>query len=91
LRTAIARGDSDQLILQDFVQKYGPTVLAAPPESGFNLVAWIAPGVVFLLAMLGAALVIRKWKLHTVAMPTAFGADPESTAILDRVRKETEL
>src|SRR6185437_3457656 len=91
LRTAIARGDSDQLILQDFVQKYGPTVLAAPPQSGFNLVAWIAPGVVFLLAMLGAALVTRKWKLHTVAMPTPFGADPDSNAILDRVRRETEL
>ena len=37
LRTALDRGDSDQLILQNFVQKYGPTVLAAPPESGFNL------------------------------------------------------
>jgi hypothetical protein len=36
-------------------------------------------------------LVIRKWKLHTVAMPTPFGADPDSNAILDRVRRETEL
>src|SRR5579863_3380899 len=26
LRTALDRGDSDQLILQNFVQKYGPTV-----------------------------------------------------------------
>jgi cytochrome c-type biogenesis protein CcmH len=91
LRTALARGDSDQLILQDFVQKYGPTVLAAPPESGFNLVAWIAPGVVFLLAMFGAALVIRKWKLHTVAMPAEIATDPHTTAILDKVRKETEF
>jgi cytochrome c-type biogenesis protein CcmH len=91
LRTAIARGDSDQLILQDFVQKYGPTVLAAPPESGFNLVAWIAPGVVFLLAMFVTAFVIRKWKLHTVAMPAAIGADPHTNAILDKVRRETDL
>ena len=91
LRAALDRGDSDQLILQNFVQKYGPTVLAAPPESGFNLVAWIAPGVVFLLAMLGTALVIRKWKLHTVAMPAEIATDPHTTAILDKVRKETEL
>ena len=91
LRTALDRGDSDQLILQDFVQKYGPTVLAAPPESGFNLVAWIAPGVVFLLAMFGAAFVIRKWKLHAVAMPSEIATDPHTTAILDKVRKETEL
>lgn len=91
LRSALARGDSDQLILQNFVQKYGPTVLAAPPQSGFDLVAWIAPGVVFLLAMFGAALVIRKWKLHSVVMPAAIGADPHTAAILDKVRKETEL
>ena len=91
LRTALDRGDSDQLILQNFVQKYGPTVLAAPPESGFNLVAWIAPGVVFLLAMFIAALVIRKWKLHTVAMPAEIATDPHTNAILDKVRKETEL
>ena len=91
LRTALDRGDSDQLILQNFVQKYGPTVLAAPPESGFNLVAWIAPGVVFLLAMFVTALVIRKWKLHTVAMPAEIATDPHTTAILDKVRKETEL
>jgi cytochrome c-type biogenesis protein CcmH len=91
LRTALDRGDSDQLILQNFVQKYGPTVLAAPPESGFNLVAWITPGVVFLLAMFVTAVVIRKWKLHAVAMPAEIATDAHTNAILDKVRKETEL
>jgi cytochrome c-type biogenesis protein CcmH/NrfF len=91
LRNALDRGDSDNLILQNFVQKYGPTVLAAPPESGFNLVAWIAPGLVFLLAMLGTALVIRKWKLHPVAMPPEMATDPHTNSILAKVRKETEL
>ena len=91
LRQALDRGDSNQLILQNFVQKYGPTVLAAPPQSGFNLVAWIAPGVVFLLATLGTALLIRKWKLHTVAMPPEMAADPHTDAIRQKVRRETEL
>ncbi|MHB1935807.1 MAG: cytochrome c-type biogenesis protein [Acidobacteriaceae bacterium] len=91
LRNALDRGDGDQLILQDFVQKYGPTVLAAPTKSGFNLVAWIAPGIVFLLATLGTALVIHKWKLRPVAMPPELAADPHTSAILAKVRKETEL
>ena len=43
LQTALTRGDSDDLVLQAFVQKYGPTVLAAPPATGFNLVAWVMP------------------------------------------------
>lgn len=91
LHNALDRGDGNQLILQNFVQKYGPTVLAAPPEAGFNLVAWIAPGVVFLLATLGTALLIRKWKLHTVAMPKEMAADPHTEAIRAKVRRETEL
>lgn len=91
LRTALDRGDSDQLILQDFVQKYGPTVLAAPPGKGFDLMAWIAPGLVFLLAMFGTALLIRKWKLQPVAMPPELAADLHTNEILAKVRKETEL
>jgi len=91
LRTALDRGDSNSLILQNFVQKYGPTVLAAPTEKGFNLVAWIAPGVVFLLATLGTALLIRKWRLHTVAMPQDMNSSPQMEAIRNRIRRETEL
>lgn len=91
LRASLDRGESNNLILQNFVQKYGPTVLAAPPESGFNLAAWIAPGAVFLLAMLGVALVIRKWKLRTVPMPEAMPANAHTDAIRERIRRETEI
>lgn len=91
LRAALDRGDGNNLILQNFVQKYGPTVLAAPTEKGFNLVAWIAPGVVFLLATLGTALLIRKWKLQTVPMPPEESTSPQMEAIRSRIRRETEL
>ncbi|MHB8301489.1 MAG: cytochrome c-type biogenesis protein CcmH [Acidobacteriaceae bacterium] len=91
LRTALDRGDSNQLILQNFVQKYGPTVLAAPTETGFNLVAWVAPVLVFLLATLGTALLIRKWRLHTVAMPNERAGDPHTDAIRAKIRRETEI
>lgn len=91
LRNALAHGDGNNLILQNFVQKYGPTVLAAPPEKGFDLVAWLAPGVVFLLMTLGAALVIRKWRLHTVAMPEQASINPQMAAIHRKIRRETEL
>ena len=43
LTAGLERGDNDSLILQSFVQKYGNTVLAAPTNSGFNIVAWITP------------------------------------------------
>ncbi len=34
LTAGLERGDSDSLVLQSFVQKYGNTVLAAPPRPG---------------------------------------------------------
>ena len=43
LVSAVTRGDSDSLVQQAFVQKYGPTVLAAPTGTGFDRTAWIMP------------------------------------------------
>jgi cytochrome c-type biogenesis protein CcmH/NrfF len=43
LAAGIQRGDSDDLVLQAFVQKYGATILAAPTTTGFNRVAWVMP------------------------------------------------
>src|SRR6202166_2136388 len=43
LMAAVTRGDSDSLVEQGFVQKYGPTVLAAPTHKGFDRAAYILP------------------------------------------------
>jgi cytochrome c-type biogenesis protein CcmH len=39
LMAAVSRGDSDSLVEQSFVQKYGPTVLAAPTTKGVDRAA----------------------------------------------------
>jgi cytochrome c-type biogenesis protein CcmH len=89
LTAAIARDDSDGLILDAFVQKYGPTVLAAPIRGGFDNVAWIIPPIIFLLATLGAVLVIRRWRLHTVDAP-AGTVSTDADIMRERIRKDTE-
>lgn len=61
LSADIAAGMTDQQILNSFTAKYGDIVLAAPPAKGFDLVAWIAPFAVFLAALLGTILLIRRW------------------------------
>ena len=93
LTTALERGDNDSLILQSFVQKYGNTVLAAPTNNGFNIVAWIMPFAVFLLATAGAVWLVRLWKARPVAQPVArpnLGAS-ELDALRKRAREETEF
>lgn len=87
------RGDSDSLVLQSFVQKYGNTVLAAPTSSGFNVVAWITPFAVFGVAMLGAVWIIRAWKARTLAQPVGHRhmAPEELDALRKKARQETEF
>ncbi|MGD0096912.1 MAG: cytochrome c-type biogenesis protein CcmH [Terracidiphilus sp.] len=89
LRTGMAAGKSDKEILDGFVGKYGAVVLAAPTTQGFDLVAWIAPFAVFLAALLGTILLIRRW---TAVMPPAetLATDPATDALKERIRRETD-
>ena len=96
LHTQMDGGGSDTLILNWFAAKYGATVLAAPMRGGFDNVAWIMPVVVFVLATLGTAVLVRVWRRRSAAdmaggaavagMPTSAGAD----AMRERIRRETE-
>ena len=90
LSTALTRGDSDDLVLQAFVQKYGPTVLAAPPATGFNLVAWVMPFAVLFAALGFAVLVVLRWRQRAPAVAPATES-PELDAMRLRARRETEL
>ncbi len=56
------KGNSDDLVLQAFVQEYGPTVIAAPTATGFNRVAWIMPFAVLALGIAFVIYVVRSWK-----------------------------
>ena len=59
VREMLAQGHSRDEILDFFADRYGPQVLAAPPKSGLNLVAWIVPIVVVVAVIAGGMLVIR--------------------------------
>jgi len=90
VQAGIDRGDSDDLVLQAFVQKYGAIVLAAPTTRGFNKIAWIMPFLVLTLGLGGAAMLVRNWRLRTAAMP----AVPKTAAYEKQrsvIRRETEL
>jgi cytochrome c-type biogenesis protein CcmH/NrfF len=89
LSAAIASGATDQQILSSFAAKYGVTVLAAPPTSGFSLVAWVAPVAVFAAALLGTILLVRHWSIGRTPA-TAPATDPATTALREKIRRETE-
>jgi len=82
---------TDASILNVFVAKYGPTVLASPIRGGFDDVAWIAPITVFLVGIFGTALVVRLWVRRRHALhPAVPSALPVDDTLRDRIRRETE-
>ncbi|HEV2619971.1 MAG TPA: cytochrome c-type biogenesis protein CcmH [Acidobacteriaceae bacterium] len=97
LRTQISTGASDQTILDWFVAKYGPIILAAPIRTGFDRVAWIVPITVFMLATIGTFAVVSLWRRRAArfASPDAIVPDlqpttPQQSSLRDRIRQETE-
>ncbi len=93
LTSGMQRGDSDDLILQSFVQKYGATVLAAPTTSGFDLVAWIMPFIVLILATAGLMFMVRNWRLRAPLAPAPSGplSPLELEPYREQARRETEV
>jgi cytochrome c-type biogenesis protein CcmH/NrfF len=90
----LAKGETQEQIIQDFVNQYGAIVYVEPPKRGFGLVAWVMP---FFYAILGVALVafvIKKWLKPPPIAPSASGGPTVSNESLDRLRaqaaRETE-
>jgi cytochrome c-type biogenesis protein CcmH len=94
LMVAVSRGDSDSLVEQSFVQKYGPTVLAAPTAKGFDRAAYIVPFVALFFGFGLVVLIVRGWK-NRQAPAFADGLPPVRGAELEQFRdqagKDTDL
>ena len=85
----IAQGNSDDLIVQSFVQEYGQAVLTEPPHSGFGRVAWWIPAVALIGGFALVLSVISRWRNRPPtgpALATAGNAPPVSSELLERAR-----
>src|SRR5215469_16423804 len=93
LRQQLSAGGSDEAVMNWFVAKYGPPILAAPMRGGFDNVAWITPMAVFLLATVGTGALVWVWRSRTAKQaPPASEATalPGGDAMRERIRRETE-
>jgi cytochrome c-type biogenesis protein CcmH/NrfF len=67
----VDQGDNNDGVVEYFIDKYGTSVLSAPPASGFNLTAWIMP-----FAALGVGLVVAVLFLRRLMAAKAAAAPP---------------
>jgi cytochrome c-type biogenesis protein CcmH/NrfF len=91
----VARGDSDDLIVQSFVQEYGQVALIEPPHSGFGQVAWAMPVLYLVGGGILVVLLVSRWRSRAMPPPAmAAGVPGISPQALEnarrRVAQETE-
>ena len=79
---------SDDLVLQSFVQEFGTKVLASPPAQGFNLLAWLIPGIAFGTGLALVIVIIGQWRRRFELAPA--GGPPLSSEIMDRARRQAD-
>jgi cytochrome c-type biogenesis protein CcmH len=86
IRERLAAGETQEAIIASLIERFGESVLAAPPNKGLGRLAWIGP---FAILLVGAILVVVYLKRHT-----ARETEPHETSEIDpevRARVEAEL
>ncbi len=93
VRELLAGGATRREVLDWFAapERYGPGVLAEPPRSGFNLIAWIVPGVVVVAALGGGILTLRAMRRHDGTSDDAPSEPEDLQPYLDAVDRELSL
>ena len=61
IRLHIAAGWTEAEIKADLVDQFGPGVLAEPPKSGFDLLAWLLPLGLLVAGALGVGVIAWGW------------------------------
>ena len=95
VREMLAAGASRQEILDYFADRYGQNVLASPPKSGLNLLAWVLPLAGLVAALGGGLLVLRamtgKGDGQGSATVPASSGDEELEPYLEAVDRTLEI
>ena len=62
IRGLVAEGLTKEEIKDRLVDEFGSEVLAIPDDSGFDLAAWLVPGVAIVLAGIAIFVGLRRWR-----------------------------
>jgi cytochrome c-type biogenesis protein CcmH len=93
IRRRIAQGQSKEEIKDELVEEFGPEVLATPDTSGFDLAAWVAPGMAILLTAIAIFIGLRRWRRAGRGDGDGSGDTPEDEPLdpADAERLDSDL
>ncbi|MFN8535344.1 MAG: cytochrome c-type biogenesis protein [Dehalococcoidia bacterium] len=85
IREKLAAGESPEQIKSYFVERYGESILVAPPKAGGSLAAWVMPAVGLIV---GAGIVVAALRRFRSRPDPAPVAPPLDEAYAERLERE---
>jgi cytochrome c-type biogenesis protein CcmH/NrfF len=89
IRDLIAQGLTKEEIKDELVAEFGPEVLAEPSTEGFDLAAWLVPGLAVIAGAILAFFAVRRWRGNSPPPSGTSGTHAESAE--DRERLDDDL
>ncbi len=94
IASRLLKGESVAAVINVFKERYGLSILSAPPTSGFHWMAWLTPVFALGVGLFVLFQVLRSWRRQTTLAADAPGApDSNIPTVSDaqRARIEREL
>jgi cytochrome c-type biogenesis protein CcmH len=96
IRSLLAEGKSQAEVERALVGQYGPTVLALPTDSGFDLTAYLVPVLAILVLLALLAALLPRWRARARARAVAIAREdhadsPSSLTPAQRARLDADL
>jgi cytochrome c-type biogenesis protein CcmH len=78
VRRRLARGETRQQIIDDYVVQFGERILVQPPARGYKVLLYVFPPIALLVTAAGVALVVRRatHRRNADAAPTTAAPAP---------------
>ncbi|HEX2302734.1 MAG TPA: cytochrome c-type biogenesis protein [Gaiella sp.] len=84
IRDRLADGATEEEIKAELVAQFGPAVVAEPPKSGFDLLAWLVPLGILAVGAVGVGAIAWGWSRRRGDEVTVEALDPAVERRLDR-------
>ena len=83
IRTRLSEGATEKQIKAELVAQFGPGVIAEPPKSGFDLLAWLVPLGILAAGAVGVGAIAWGWRRRRADEPPPGPLDPALERRLD--------
>ena len=91
IRDQLRQGLTEDQVRQELVARYGIGILLAPPQRGFDLLAWVVPLGAVVACAVAALLALRRWSSGGARPDDQVPAVPPTGAGSPEARRYEEL